>query len=500
MCRVRRRTPLLALAAVTLAACGSGGAAAPPATRSTVDGVGDLPAELAVPETTATATTEPRRPTATSDSADHGVVAGRSAPRRRPRPCRPRSNTGPVGRIAEGNQVLIIGDSILAGTAERYSGLMCCGAGADGLGRRGRCRDRAADRLRPRGPRPPRPGGVGRRRDPARHELQRRSASPTRRSCARSSSSWSRSRWSCSPSRPTRNDRTRSTTSSACSPRSTTTSASSTGAGARRTTTSLLRGDGFHPSDEGQEVLVQMVARALGRAPSGDDADAEPDCLPTRFTDDSVELTRSASAIPVSLAWTGAPGAGTLGGGGRSAHRRVGRLHRHAPRQGRSRRPQRRRQDEPRPRPRRGGGAGGGTRRPQGRASATCRRTRASPACSTAAAPWPTSCPAAASTRSSTASRSCASPWRSGPTSATSPATPGPRSTSARPAATPPTARRGRWRPGSGSARGASTRRSACCRVANAGASSWPASSSPGATCCASTSRPITSTSTPRSG
>ena len=51
---------------------------------------------------------------------------------------------------------------------------------------------------------------------------------------------------------------------------------------------SLLRGDGIHPSDEGQEVLVQMIARGLGRAPSEADADAEPECLPARFTDDSL--------------------------------------------------------------------------------------------------------------------------------------------------------------------------------------------------------------------
>ena len=162
-------------------------------------------------------------------------------------------------------------------------------------------------------------------------------------------------------------------------------------------------------------------------------------------------------------AWIGAPGAGSLGGGRRPARRRVGRLHRHAPRQGRPRRAQRRRQDEPVPRARRRGRAGRRPGRPQGRASATSRRTRASPACSTAARPSPTSCPGAASTPSWSASRSCASPWRSAPTSATSPATPGPRSSSARTAGTPPRARRAPSPPGSASARAASTTRSACC-------------------------------------
>ena len=52
--------------------------------------------------------------------------------------------------------------------------------------------------------------------------------------------------------------------------------------------------------------------------------------------------------------------------------------------------------------------------------------------------------------------------------------------------------------PASASAPTASTCRSACCRAASAAASSSPASCSPAATCCCSTSRPTTSTSTPR--
>jgi hypothetical protein len=44
----------------------------------------------------------------------------------------------------------------------------------------------------------------------------------------------------------------------------------------------LLAGDGLHLTDAGRLELVQMVSRALGRAPSG----SVGTCLPTRYTDD----------------------------------------------------------------------------------------------------------------------------------------------------------------------------------------------------------------------
>ena len=277
MCRVRRRTPLLALATVTLAACGSGGAAAPPETRSTVDDVGDLPAELAGPETTATTTTtELPQTTAARQS---GTTTTTTA--------RPRSSAGPVGGIAEGNEVLIIGDSILAGTAERYSGLMCYALvpmgwavevdaetgqpiefGLEVLERRGRAGwDAAVIQL-----------GTNYNGDPVAYEAKMRqileklapipvvvlTVTPFEerqnevnyiiRVLAEEYEHVRVVDWG----------------------------------GRTEDDERLLRGDGIHPSDEGQEVLVQMVARALGRAPSGDDADAEADCLPTRFTDDSL--------------------------------------------------------------------------------------------------------------------------------------------------------------------------------------------------------------------
>ncbi|MEL6891916.1 MAG: hypothetical protein AAFP84_09980 [Actinomycetota bacterium] len=44
----------------------------------------------------------------------------------------------------------------------------------------------------------------------------------------------------------------------------------------------VLSRDGLHPGDAGEQVLVELIAAALGDLPG-----AEPDCLPTRFTDDS---------------------------------------------------------------------------------------------------------------------------------------------------------------------------------------------------------------------
>ena len=295
MCRVRRRTPPLALAALILTACGSGGAAAPPATRSTVDGVGDLPAELAVPETTETtdttdtATTDaaPETDPSTSVDASPTTTTARRSGRTTTTTVRPRSNSGSIGRVAEGNEVLVVGDSILAGTAERYSGLMCwtlvpmgwavevdaetgqpIDFGLEVLGRRGRAGwDAAVIQL-----------GTNYNGDAAGYEAKLRqildqleeiplmllTVTPYEerlnevnyiiRVLAEEYDNVRVVDWG----------------------------------GRTEDDDSLLRGDGIHPSDDGQEALVQMIARGLGRAPSGADADADPECLPTRFTDDSV--------------------------------------------------------------------------------------------------------------------------------------------------------------------------------------------------------------------
>lgn len=44
----------------------------------------------------------------------------------------------------------------------------------------------------------------------------------------------------------------------------------------------LLRNDGLHPDDEGEQVLVDLTAAALGAAPAG-----QPECIRSSFRDDS---------------------------------------------------------------------------------------------------------------------------------------------------------------------------------------------------------------------
>ena len=87
---------------------------------------------------------------------------------------------------------------------------------------------------------------------------------------------------------------------------------------------------------------------------------------------------------------------------------------------------------------------------PQGRRSATCPRTRASPACSTAAPPSPTSSPGRGIDDELERIEKLRIAMEEDPTSATSRATAGPRTSSARTAATPPTARPARIAAGLG--------------------------------------------------
>ena len=49
-------------------------------------------------------------------------------------------------------------------------------------------------------------------------------------------------------------------------------------------TPGVLSSDGIHPSDEGNELLVEVLAEVLGRAPG----DERGSCLPSEFSDDEV--------------------------------------------------------------------------------------------------------------------------------------------------------------------------------------------------------------------
>jgi lysophospholipase L1-like esterase len=116
--RRRHRTPLIALAALVLAACGAGEAASPGESPSTVGNVGHLPGELVhgtspAPSTTESGDVVPYGSTATTADADD--------PNEHPTPLPP----GRVGEIIHGNRLFVLGDSILAATTTTYGGEMC---------------------------------------------------------------------------------------------------------------------------------------------------------------------------------------------------------------------------------------------------------------------------------------------------------------------------------------------------------------------------------------
>lgn len=276
---VRRRTALCALAALTVAACAAGEAAAPP--PPTVGDSGALATARTMPESTAPDTTDdpPRRTATTTTRTSRTTTTPPTATTNGD----DRPDTGPIGRLAEGNRLLMIGDSILAATAERYSGEMCAQLvpmgwavelnaetgrqidfGLTVLGRRlSDGWDAAVVFLGNNYTGPPEQfastlGTILRLLQPrpvvlvtvSEHEPRQAEVNYIIRSMAE------------------RNDGVRVVDWS------------------ERTAVEdeLLRSDGLHPTDAGRAALVSMIATALGRAPQDG---AEPGCLPTRFTDDT---------------------------------------------------------------------------------------------------------------------------------------------------------------------------------------------------------------------
>jgi hypothetical protein len=119
--RRRRRTPLIALAAVVLAACGAGGAASPSDSPSTVGDVGRLPGVLSHDPLPAPSTTESAAAAPDASSTTSNTTADAEASNEHPTPSRP----GRVGDIVHGNRLFVLGDSILEATTIAYGGEMC---------------------------------------------------------------------------------------------------------------------------------------------------------------------------------------------------------------------------------------------------------------------------------------------------------------------------------------------------------------------------------------
>lgn len=281
MSRMSRRAPL-ALIALALAACGSGEAAAPLSPVATVGDVGQLPATFptaptgpsaAAPESTdTTATTTDELPTTTDEPPSTSPTPDRDAA----------AAAQPVGRLVDGNRVLIIGDSILASTSRRYGNDMCerlvplgwavevdaetgqqIGFGLDVLGQRLRSGwDTAVIMLG---------NNYGGQPQPYADELERildqlaprpvvlltvtefredrAEVNYVIRSMAAQRDNVRVVEWG---------DRTRDAEE-------------------------LLGADGLHLSNAGRAELAAMTSLALGRAPSG----SRGECLPTRYTNDS---------------------------------------------------------------------------------------------------------------------------------------------------------------------------------------------------------------------
>lgn len=145
MSGMRRRVHILALATLVLAACGSGGRAAGTEPSATIGDIGALPRygtapepDAAPPASTSTSTsasndmdttagtTDPTVSTESSDPPDRSATTDVAATTdvtveaTRPTVVRDR-----IGAPADGNRVLMIGDSIMAAASVGNGGAMC---------------------------------------------------------------------------------------------------------------------------------------------------------------------------------------------------------------------------------------------------------------------------------------------------------------------------------------------------------------------------------------
>ncbi len=276
-----RRPPFLALAAVALVACGSGQAAAPPSGPPTVGDVGQLPDEIFGTTTDAAPEPEPTEP----EETDPSTTARRTTTtERRTTTTDARPAPVAIGRIADGNRLLMIGDSILASTAERYTGEMCASLVSLGWAveidaetgqtiefgnevldtRLSAGWDAAVVFLGSNYPSEPQIFGAELERIVDRlsplpialvtvseNEPRQAEVNYIVRSLAKDNDDIRIVDWAAYTAA---ND-------------------------------DLTVGDGLHPTDEGRQVLVSLVSTALGRAPR--DTDWRPSCLPTEYTDDT---------------------------------------------------------------------------------------------------------------------------------------------------------------------------------------------------------------------
>ena len=299
---MHRRPLLLASLALALVACGSGEALSREEPPATVGDVGQLPSEVvaatSAPPDAAVESTEPAGTTETTAESPSTSVATATAV------------AGPVGRVVDGNRLLVIGDSIMASTTQRYGGAMC-------------------NRLVPMGWATEIDAESGQHIEFGREVLSERQAAGWDAAVIMLGNNYGGDPQAYADvlteivddlaPRPVvlltvtefREDRAevnfvvRTMAAQHDNVRVV--------EWAERTRDGrdggLVSGDGLHLTDAGREELVTMISGALGRAPAG----SEGECLPSGFTDDSAGPVDGSSG---SSSTGSGSGTGTGGGTG----------------------------------------------------------------------------------------------------------------------------------------------------------------------------------------
>ena len=284
MTGMSRRTPLLALVvvgALGTAACSSGEAAAPLSPAPTVAHVGALPGTMRFGGSTSTSSSTSSPSTSTTSTTIGGARRAGTSTTTSTTSADPGAR--PVGRLVDGNRLLVIGDSLLASTAQRYGGDMC-------------------DQLVPMGWAVEIDAEVGRRIGFADQVLRRRLGAGWDAAVIMLGNNYDGDAPAFGADlegvldelapRPvvllsvTQFEQDRAEVNYILREQAAQRPNVRVVEWSERTADDdgeLLGGDGLHLTDAGRRELVRMTSRALGRAPSGFDGA----CLPTRYTDDS---------------------------------------------------------------------------------------------------------------------------------------------------------------------------------------------------------------------
>jgi hypothetical protein len=258
-----------------IGACASGEAASPPSAAPTVAHVGVLPGAMQFGTTTSTTTRSSTSTTVAGSRRSATTSTSTTAPAD--------LSSRPVGRLVDGNRLLVIGDSLLASTAPRYGDDMC-------------------DQLVPMGWDVEIDAEVGRRIDFAQQVLRARLSAGWDAAVIMLGNNYDGDAPAFAADleevldelapRPvvllsvTEFEDDRAEVNYVLREQAALRPNVRVVEWSERTADDdgeLLAGDGLHLTDAGRREIVLMTSRALGRAPVG----SSGTCLPTRYTDDS---------------------------------------------------------------------------------------------------------------------------------------------------------------------------------------------------------------------